>query len=127
LRERYGEITGLGGDVIAIGTGSVRYAAAFANDEQVPFPVLVDDHGHAARAAKVASVNFFRLVLDPKSWPGTRRAREAGHRIHRAGKRVTQLGATFVLGPGSRVRYEHLDEHSADHAPLDDVIRALQA
>jgi hypothetical protein len=38
---------------------------------------------------------------------------------------VTQLGATFVVGPGAQVRYEHLDEHSADHAPLDDVLEAL--
>jgi hypothetical protein len=40
---------------------------------------------------------------------------------------VTQLGATFVLGPGETLRYEHVDEHSADHAPLDDVLAALPA
>ncbi len=32
---------------------------------------------------------------------------------------MTQLGATFVIGPGEQVRYEHVDDHSADHAPLD--------
>ena len=50
----------LGGDVIAIGTGSVKYAASFAEDEHVPFPVLVDDHSHAAHAAQVKRVNFKR-------------------------------------------------------------------
>lgn len=49
----------------------------------------------------------------------------AGHRIHRAGRRVTQLGATFVVGPGDIVRYEYYDEHSADHAPVDDVLAAI--
>ena len=39
--------------------------------------------------------------------------------------RVTQLGATFVLGPGDQVRYAHIDEHSADHASLDEVLAAL--
>ena len=127
LGERYAEITGLDGEVVAVGTGNRRYAAAFVEEEQVPYPVLVDDDGHAARAASIQKVNFFKLVLNPRSWTGTRRAHRAGHRVHRAGRRVTQLGATFVLGPGNQVRYEHLDEHSADHAPLDKVIGALSA
>jgi len=127
LRERYDEIRSGGAEVVAIGTGNQRYAAAFVRDEQIPFPVLVDDHAEAARAAAIRSVGFFKLMLSRASRPGYRRAREAGHRIHRAGKRVTQLGATFVVGPGDTVRYEHYDAHSADHAPVDDVLAALRA
>jgi peroxiredoxin len=127
LRERYGEIQGAGGEVVAIGTGSRRYAAAFVEDEDVPFPVLVDDDATAANAAAVQKVGFFTLLFNPASKPGYRRAKAAGHKIHRAGKRVTQLGATFVVGPGDTVRYEHYDEHSADHAPIDDVIGAMRA
>ncbi|MBM3672601.1 MAG: redoxin domain-containing protein [Actinobacteria bacterium] len=126
LRERYDEIQSLGGEVVAIGTGNQQHAAAFVAEEHVPFPVVVDDHSEAARAAGVSKVNFFKLVLDRRSRPGTRRAREAGHRIHKPGARVTQLGATFVVGPGDRVRYEHLDAHSADHAPLEGVISAVK-
>lgn len=126
MRERYDEISEQGGEVVAIGTGSVRYAQAFVEDADVPFPVLVDDDARAAHAASVRSVSFLGL-FHPRSWPGGRRARAAGHRIHKAGKRVTQLGATFVLGPGDRVAYEHLDAHSADHAPLDEVVAALSA
>jgi peroxiredoxin len=125
LRERYDEIRSKGADVVAIGTGSVRYAASFVADESVPFPVLADDDAKAARAASVQSVNFFKLILNPASRPGARRAREAGHRIHRAGKRVTQLGATFVVGPGNTIRYEHMDAHSADHAPMEEVMSAI--
>jgi hypothetical protein len=47
--------------------------------------------------------------------------------VKKSGKRVNQLGATFVLGPGSRVRYEHIDIHTADHAPLAEVLGALRA
>ena len=36
-----------------------------------------------------------------------------------------QIGATFVIGPGDRIRYEHMDADSTDHAPPDDVIAAL--
>jgi peroxiredoxin len=125
LRGIYDEIQRRGAEVVAIGTGSQRYAAAFVADEDVPFPVLVDDDAEAARAASVRGVGFFRLLTDPRSRPGAKRARTAGHRIHRAGKRVTQLGATFVVGPGQQLRYEHLDDHSADHAPLDEVLATL--
>jgi peroxiredoxin len=125
LRGSYDEIRRRGGEVVAVGTGSVRYAAAFVADEDVPFPVLVDDDARAARAASVRRVGFFRLLTDSRSRPGAKRARAAGHRIHKAGRRVTQLGATFVIGPGEQIRYEHVDDHSADHAPIDDVLAAL--
>jgi peroxiredoxin len=125
LRGRYDEFQRRGAEVVAVGTGSARYAAAFVADEDVPFPVLVDDDARAAQAASVRRVGFFRLLTDGRSREGTKRARAAGHRIHRTGKRVTQLGATFVIGPGEAVRYEHVDDHSADHAPIDEVLAAL--
>ena len=124
MRERYEEITERGAEVVAVGTGDERYAARFVEDEDVPFPVLVDDDARAARAASVKRASPWGL-FNPRSFPGARRARRAGHRIHKSGTRVTQLGATFVVGPGEHVRYEHVDAHTADHAPLDDVLRAL--
>ena len=125
MRGSYDEIRSRGAEVVAVGTGSVRHAAAFVADESVPFPVLVDDDARAARAASVRRVGFFRLLTDRRSREGAKRARAAGHRIHNAGRRVTQLGATFVIGPGEQLLYEHVDDHSADHAPLDQVLAAL--
>ena len=124
MRDRYQDLRAQGVEVVAVGTGDRRYASAFVDDETIPFPVLVDDHAAAARAASVRSVGMVRLLTDRRSWAGTRRARAAGHRVHKAGRRVTQLGATFVIGPGPRLRYAHVDEHSADHAPLDEVLAA---
>jgi peroxiredoxin len=124
LRQRYDKVTAKGADIVAIGTGSVRYAAAFVADEDVPFTVLVDDDADAAHAASVKSVTPFGL-FSPRSWPGAWQARRNGHKVHKAGRRVTQLGATFVLGPGSQVRFEHVDQHTADHADLEQVFAAL--
>jgi len=125
LRGHYDEITGAGAEVVAVGTGDERYAKAFVADEQVPFPVLVDDDAAAATAVTVKKVNFLTLLFDPRSLKGARRAHRAGFRVKKSGRRVTQLGATFVLGPGSTVRYAHLDAHSADHAPIAEVLAAL--
>ncbi|MGZ6929666.1 MAG: AhpC/TSA family protein, partial [Acidimicrobiia bacterium] len=119
------EISGVGADIVAIGTGDRRYAEAFVRDERIPFLVLVDDDATAARAASLRTLGWFQL-LHPRTWKATRATSKRGHHVHKAGKRVKQIGATFVLGPGDRVRYEHLDADSTDHAPLDEVIGALR-
>jgi len=127
LRSQYAEIAGAGAEVVAVGTGDVRYAKAFVGQEQIPFPVLVDDDAVAAHAAAIKRVNFATLLFDPRSLNGARRAHREGHRVKKPGKRGNQLGATFVIGPGANVRYAHIDAHTADHAPLDEVIAALPA
>jgi hypothetical protein len=125
LRGRYEEIRAAGGDVVAIGTGDRRYARAFVADEAIPYPVLVDDAGVAATAALVRSSSFVGM-LHPRTWAATRETWRRGYRIHAAGKRVTQLGATLVVAPGPRLAFQHLDADSTDHAPLDEVIAALR-
>ena len=86
--------------MVAIGTGDVRYAKAFVSEEQIDFPVLVDDDAAAAHAASVRKASIFSLA-GPRTWGGSRQAHRDGFRVRRTGKRVTQLGATFVMGPGS--------------------------
>jgi peroxiredoxin len=127
LRDHYNETTSAGGEIVAVGTGDASHARAFVADENVPFPVLVDDTAEAAHAASVKKVNFATLLFDPRSMKGAWQAHRDGYRVKKSGKRVNQLGATFVLGPGSTVRYEHIDIHTADHAPLAEVLGALRA
>jgi peroxiredoxin len=127
LRSHHDEITKAGAEVVAIGTGDEHYAKRFVADEDIPFPVLVDDDSAAARAASLKRVNFAVMLFDPRSAKGALRAHRDGYRVKKSGKRVTQLGATFVLGPGRQVRYAHVDAHTADHAPLADVMAALPA
>jgi peroxiredoxin len=124
LRDAHPAIQAAGADVVAIGTGNRDYAAAFVRDEQIPYLVLVDDTAAAARAASVR-VSSFIGMFHPRTWQATRQTRARGFRIHKAGARVTQLGATFVIGPGAVVRYAHVDTDSADHAPIPDVLAAI--
>ena len=126
LGARYDEIKALGADLVAVGTGKERYAAAFVKDEQIPYLVLVDDDARAAQAASVHKSSFIGL-FHPKTWGATVETWKRGHRIHKAGARVTQMGATFVLGPGETVRYAHIDSDGTDHASIDDVLDVLRA
>jgi peroxiredoxin len=124
LRDRYDEIQSLGADIVAVGTGDRRYAEAFVRDERIPFLVLVDDDASAAHAASLRTLNWYQL-LHPRTWKASRETSKRGYHVHKAGKRVRQIGATFVIGAGDRVRYEHMDSDSTDHAPIEQVLAAL--
>ena len=124
MRGRYDEIRARGAEVVAIGTGDVGHARDFVEAEEIPFPVLVDDAAEAARAARVRRVGVLQL-FDPASYAGARRAWGSGHRLGVPGRRTNQLGATFVVGAGPVVKYQHYDAHTADHAPLDEIFAAL--
>src|SRR5689334_22202216 len=124
LRDRYDELQAQGIELVAIGTGDQRYAAAFVRDEKIPFLVLVDDRAEAAHAASVNVASWYRL-LHWSTWKASIEAWKRGARIHKAGKRVTQLGATFVFGPGEQVRYSHVDADSTDHAPVPEIFAAV--
>ena len=125
MREHYDEITGAGADVVAIGTVDVRYAEAFVRDTGIRFTVLVDDDAEAANAAAVPTASWYQL-LHPRTWRATRETSKRGYHVARAGKRVRQLGGTFVVAPGDVVRYSHIDRDSTDHAPIPDVLAALR-
>lgn len=124
LRDRYTDLQAQGIELVAIGTGSTRYAGAFVRDEHIPFLVLVDDDAEAANAAAVKVASWYGL-LHWTTWSKSIEAWKRGARIHKAGKRVTQLGATFVLGPGDQVRYSHVDADSTDHAPVPEILEAV--
>lgn len=124
MRGRYQEIKDKGGELVAIGTGDARYARAFIDDEEIPFPVLLDEDGDAAEAAAVKRGGMFDLA-GPRTMAGALKATAAGHRQHRTGRRPRQLGATFVIGPGNVLRYEHLDDDVSDHAPIAAVLASL--
>jgi peroxiredoxin len=125
LREHSNEIGTLGASIVAVGTGDQRYAQAFVREEQIPFLVLVDDDAAAARAVSLRTLSWFQL-LHPRTWKATRETSKRGYHIHKSGKRVKQIGATLVIGAGERVRYEHLDADSTDHAPIDEVLASLR-
>jgi peroxiredoxin len=125
LRRHQEEIEGLGARLVAVGTGNRDFAAAFVRDENITFPVLIDEKAEAARALSLASTSVVGL-LKPSVFSGRSRARSAGHVQKRSGPRVFQLGATFVVVPGGEVVFEHRDGDVADHVRIEEVLDALR-
>lgn len=108
----------------AIGTGDRYYGRAFIEDIDFPFPVLLDEHGAAARIIKTGRIGRTTL-LKPGAMVAGARALAAGNRQHRTGLRPLQLGATIVIGPGDELLFEEYEKHPGDHAELDEVLAAV--
>jgi len=124
VRDRYDEFVAAGVGVTAIGTGGKRYAKAFIEAEEVPFPVLLDEDGSAADIVGTNSLGAGTL-LKPGAYVAGVRSLAKGHRQHNAGRRPTQLGATLVIGPGNVLLYEDFEDHAGDHADLEEVLAVL--
>ncbi|MGH2794960.1 MAG: peroxiredoxin-like family protein [Actinomycetota bacterium] len=125
LRRHQGEFKEKGAEIVAVGTGDARYARAFIDDEEIGFPVLLDEEGDAAEIAELPNGGWFQLA-GPRTAAGVLKATAAGKRQHKIGKRPKQLGATFVIGPGDVVHYEHVDNDVSDHAPFEEILAALE-
>ncbi len=108
----------------AIGTGGKRYAKAFIEDEDVPFPVLLDEDGIAAEIVDTGTIGV-TSILRPGQLAAGFRSFTGGHRQGNAGRRPLQLGATIVMAPGGEILYEDREDYAGDHADIDEVIRAL--
>ncbi|MGI9641475.1 MAG: peroxiredoxin-like family protein [Acidimicrobiia bacterium] len=125
VRDRYDELLATGAQVTAIGTGGKRYAMAFIEDENVPFPVLLDEEGYAAEIVGTGKIGAV-AALRPDAIAAGLGSFMRGNRQKNAGRRPMQLGATIVIGPGDEILYEDYEDYAGDHADIDEVIAALE-
>lgn len=109
--------------VVAVGTGGKRYAKAFIEDEDFPFPVLLDEDGVAAGIIETNSIGA-TTYLSPTAIGAGLKSFARGHRQKKTGRRPLQLGATLVIGPGDELLYADFEDFAGDHAPLADVLAA---
>ena len=109
--------------MVAIGTGGKRYAQAFIEDEEFPFPVLLDEDGVAAAIIETNSIGV-TTYMSPRAVLTGVKSFTRGHRQGKTGRRPLQLGATVVIGPGDELLYADYEDHAGDHADLDEVLAA---
>lgn len=124
MRRHYDEIKAAGAEIVAIGTGNADYAKAFIAENDIPYPVLIDER---AEAAKIASIKRGKMLdlIGPKQLVGGTRALLRGHRQGTRGRRVDQLGATFVINPEGQILFQHRAAGADEHAPLKKVLHAV--
>lgn len=126
MRARERDIRASGANIVAIGLGDRHYARMFREDVGISFPLLIDEDRKAYAAAELKSASVWGLFRRETA-AHRRRARAGGYRQGKLGKNPFQLGGTFVFGPGNVDRYAHVSQSTGDNAPIDELLRALQA
>jgi hypothetical protein len=123
LRDVIPEIEQGGARLVVVGNGLPDQARDMKESLGFPATVWVDTEMKAYRAAGLS-----RNPAKTISW------RTFGHlmRAWRSGFRQAgvqgdpwQLGGAFVIGPPDRVHYGHISREAGDHAPVQDLLEAL--
>ena len=118
------EIAEAGGSLTLIGNGEVEDARRYAEEEGVPFRLLVDPQLVGYRAMELR-----RSVLanyNPRVLPRLVQALREGFRQGKAYGATDQLGGVFVISPLDEVVYAHRSQSVGDEPPPDEILRALQ-
>lgn len=126
LREREQEFRVQGANLAAVGMGDAVYACRFREQTGIDFPLLIDEHRLAYRAARLRSANLLHLVWTENK-KARDRARAAGHHQHELGQHPFQLGGSFVFGPGNVDRFAHESQTFGDNTTPDELLAVLRA
>jgi NAD(P)-dependent dehydrogenase (short-subunit alcohol dehydrogenase family) len=124
LRDRIEEIRALDAELVIVGNGAQSFAAAFREDYDLDCPLLVDPELRAYRAAGLRRGRV--ELLSPRLPRNALRALRAGYRQTDVQGDPWQLGGVFVIRPGGELAYRYVSREAGDHAPIDDILAALE-
>ncbi len=99
-------------------------AAAFREEQGIPFPLLVDQERKTYRALDIKRASLFN-VAGPHLWGRAVGNILSGKRQSRPRQDALQLGGAVVVAPGGRLIYEHRAVTSADNAPTSELLAAV--
>lgn len=124
MRDRIDEFEALGADVITIGMGQPEMAADFRDQQEIPFPVLVD---HTKKTYRMLGLGRGSMVkiMGPQVWLRGAKGLLTGHGMATPKQDPYQLGGAVVLDKGGRVKHVHRATTSSDNLPVDDLLAAL--
>lgn len=123
MRDAQHQIEAAGASIAVIGSGSAFFARAFAEDMDLHFPILVDTNLEAFEAARMKRSAL--ALLSPKMLTNAARALMSGARQGPVQGDALQLGGTLVVRCDGSVPYAHLSSEAGDHAPIDEILAAL--
>ncbi len=118
-----------GAHVVMVGCGSAAQALAFADDKRIPrehVSIYTDPTRASFEAASLAR-SWRATFLDAGARRAYARARRAGHAITGVAGDVAQLGGVMVVRPPAHLAYLHVSRFAGDHAPIGELLGALEA
>lgn len=126
MRDRIPELRERGAALVVVGSGAPHFAAAFREDQRLPADLLllVDP---TLRAYRAAGLRRGRVeALSPRLPLNALRALRSGYRQGAVQGDPWQLGGVFVIRPGGALAYRHVSREAGDHAPIGEILDALE-
>jgi AhpC/TSA antioxidant enzyme len=124
LRDRYQEFTEKGAEVVTIGLGSWNRARDFAEERDIPFPLLADPRKESYKAMGLERGSMGQLV-GPRVWKQGAKNILGGTPTTITKLDMKQLGGSAVILPGGAFAFLHRATTSADNAPIDELLAAI--
>jgi peroxiredoxin len=116
----------IGADLVLIGQGTPRKAAAFRRRQGIQLRLLADEElvSYRAVGAKVGGV---RDLLNPMvlAKGALASVREKTIQTRTQGK-AAQLGGTLVIAPDGRVTWSHMSSDAGDNASPEEILAAVK-
>ncbi len=123
MRDSYERFEDKGANVAAIGMGWPAAAAAFKEDRDIPFPLLVDHRKETYRAMDLKRGSTWE-VIGPPMWMRHLRA-YARQGFSMAKQDWHQLAGVVIARAGGAIVYSHRAIHPADNPPVGKLIDAV--
>jgi hypothetical protein len=125
IRGRRTEIEARGAGIVFVGNGTARAAAWFQKKFAADSTVLTDPDLVTYKA--IGARSGLLSTMGPSAWGAGLRAFRSGARQSMTKGHPYQQGGLVILAPGNRVLYRHISSAAGDHAPVADVLAALDA
>ena len=123
LRGAHDEIRRRGAELIVIGNGPPFFAEAFKKDLAFEGPMYTDPSLETYRAAEMKrSVGRTLSLASAKKAIG---ALKGGFMQTRTRGDPWQLGGVVVINRDGEVTYRQASDHPGDHAPVEELLRAV--
>jgi len=125
VRDAFPEIQTAGGEVVLVSMDEPAALHAFKEQLHLPFVCLSDMRQEGYRAFQCPRGGLL-AVIGPKVWW---RAIKSLFKHGAGGLRgdALQLPGSFVIDRTGVIRFAHRSRHSADWAPVDELIRSVTA
>lgn len=112
-----------GARLVVVGNGLPAQARDMKESLDFPATIWVDQEMTAYRAAGLR--RGATRTLSWRTFGHLVRAWRAGHRQKGVQGDPWQLGGSFVIAPPDRIHYSHVSREAGDHAPVPDLLAAL--
>jgi AhpC/TSA antioxidant enzyme len=126
LREHEGEFGQRGVRVAVVTFGSPYFAAAYARESALPWPILLDETREAYRRYGMLSASFLGL-WGPATWRAYFRELRKGARLRKADGDIHQQGGDVLIDPAGIIVLHHVGAGPADRPGPDRILEPVRA